>query len=105
LEHDAIIKHPWPTIDPTEAVVKLHTSYGDVDNHLTGKWGKSNHAYLITPEFAQMIINHCRMFEGQPADKMIGDKIVPWKYLNYVLVDRNSNRGRSTTVQIEHGRR
>jgi GR25 family glycosyltransferase involved in LPS biosynthesis len=104
LEHDAIITKPWPGIESFEYVTKLHTRYEDVNNHLTGKWGKSNHAYLISPINAKRIIDHTKLFEAQPADKMIGDKVVPWKYLDYTLVDRNANGGASTTVTVELGR-
>lgn len=104
LEHDAIVTDKWPNLDCSAHLIKLHTRYEDVENHLTGKWGKSNHAYLISPTQAKLIIEHTKLFEAQPADKMIGDKVVPWTYLDYTLVDRNPNRGVSTTVQIDRGR-
>lgn len=103
LEHDAVFKEAWKPIDPSTHLIKLHTEYWNKRNHITGTWGASTHAYTLSPIHARALIKFSTEHGARPTDVLIGDQVLPWRYLEYMMIDRNTD-SRSTTVNVNNGR-
>jgi len=93
LEHDAIIKSKWVSIDVSIALVKLHEDYsfkinsngwidpnGFVDSD-SGQASSSTHAYCITPEQANKLIYFAKTVGGYATDRMMGDRVLKIQHL------------------------
>lgn len=100
LEHDALVRDPWPDLDPREGVIKLHRPLKLKQNSLTGLWGTGAWAYLISPEDSLRLIEGSRRLGAQALDKMIGSELVRWRNLDWDLVEHNPDRRASTTSAI-----
>lgn len=83
LEHDAVINGDWKTIDLSKNLIKLHKRFKSlrVDED-SGKWGKSNHAYCLSPAHAKSLIDFSQTVGAFAVDVMIGDRVVPFDFLN-----------------------
>jgi GR25 family glycosyltransferase involved in LPS biosynthesis len=103
LEHDAIIQTQWQPVDASEKLTKLHTAYKDKENQHTGHWGASTHAYTLIPKQAKNLIDFSKQNGARPTDVLMGDRVVNWRYLDHMMVDRNSY-SYSTTVHVDRGR-
>ena len=100
LEHDAVVTAPWPDdIDVDSCIVKLYTEAPCKIKEGMGMWSKGAHAYTVTPQQAQQLIDRGRSFGASPVDKHIISKYAPWRFLEYNLVILNDKRGRSSTVR------
>jgi GR25 family glycosyltransferase involved in LPS biosynthesis len=111
LEHDAIIKYKWISIEVSDALVKLHEDYsfkidsrgwidpdGFVDSN-SGQASASTHAYCITPEQANKLIYFAKTVGGYATDRMMGDKVLPVIHMgNPTIVDRQNTH--STTENL-----
>lgn len=102
LEHDALVQEPWSPVSVDTHLTKLHTVYKDKENHLTGLWGASTHAYTLAPEHAKQLIDFSQANGARPTDVLMGSKVLAWRYLDHMMVDRNNSH--STTVHVERGR-
>jgi GR25 family glycosyltransferase involved in LPS biosynthesis len=101
LEHDAVVKGPWPeelNIEPS--IIKLYTTAHCKQNPITGAWSKGSHAYTLTPDQAKKLIDHAKTVGAVAVDKQIGSKACSWNFYQKDLVQLNPNRGRSTTSPI-----
>jgi len=96
LEHDALVTESWDTSIEFNGsdVIKLCVNQGSKVNEDTGHWGKWAGAYLINPIAASQLVNQCRT-ETHPADKIIGDRIVAWSWLDRPMFTHN--KAASTT--------
>lgn len=98
LEHDAVVTDRWPNdIDFNKQVVKLYRTAVCKTKPLFGTWSKGSHAYTLTPEQAERLINFARSNPVQAVDKHLADLIVPWSFYHSDLVVLNTNRGPSST--------
>lgn len=111
LEHDAIIKSKWVSIDASNALVKLHEDYsfkinsnGWIDPHGfvdsdSGQASSSTHAYCITPEQANKLICFAKTVGGYATDRMMGSKVLSLIHMgNPTIVARQNTY--STTENI-----
>jgi GR25 family glycosyltransferase involved in LPS biosynthesis len=82
LEHDAIIEKSWEAINIDKSLIKLHKNYRkDPKNYkwnhpICGQWSLSTHAYCITPNHAEILINSAKTLGAYPADVFIGSNII-----------------------------
>jgi GR25 family glycosyltransferase involved in LPS biosynthesis len=111
LEHDAIIKSKWVSIEVSSALVKLHEDYsfkidsngwidpdGFVDSD-SGQASASTHAYCITPEQANKLIHFAKNVGGYATDRMMGNKVFPVIHMgNPTIVARQNTY--STTENL-----
>lgn len=105
LEHDAVIEMKWKKVDVLTHLTKLHTEFKVKRNKFTGNWGDSTHAYTLSPNQANMLIEFSIKNGPFPTDVLIGDNVVSWRCLeNDNVVARNENRGISTTTFLEEAR-
>ena len=100
LEHDALVTAAWSYLDFSHALVKLYAPTGCKTNDITGMWSRGSHAYTITPQQASLLIDHAQQHGAQALDKHLGDRVVPWRFLEWDLVRLNPRRERSTTSRI-----
>lgn len=92
LEHDAIIESVWKELEITDSVIKLHEpvfsddptwKYPDPDSG----WGTcSTHAYCITPEHAEKLINFVKRVGGYATDRIIASYVVNVKHTTPTIV-------------------
>lgn len=102
LEHDALVMAPWPNdIDLDPQVIKLYTTAECKVNPAYGLWSKGSHAYTLTPQQAQQLIDHARKTSAQAVDKHLGDAVVSWRFYHQDLVVLHPGRGRSSTSRIK----
>ena len=98
LEHDAIVQGPWPTdLDFTQEIVKLYRTAPCKTKPELGVWSKGSHAYTVTPDQAQALIDRGHQWGASPVDKHIISGVIPWRFLDHDLVRLNPRRGPSTT--------
>jgi hypothetical protein len=96
LEHDAVIEDRWRSFN-LKSLTKLHENYSLNDrDHWTdedsGLGSSSLHAYCISPEAAQKMINFSRKVGAYAADRMIGDKVLAFEHLELpTLVSRQNS--------------
>jgi GR25 family glycosyltransferase involved in LPS biosynthesis len=105
LEHDGLITMPLPYI-PAKKIIKLHLRTYARKFHVdpdTGNWTNSAHAYLISPQNANKLINYTYQHGVIPVDILIGDNVVEFEHLNYDLVKLNPITRLSTTTEINAG--
>jgi len=98
LEHDAVVTAPWPDdIDIDSCIVRLYTTSSCKTKPGLGTWSKGAHAYTVTPQQAQQLIDRGRTFGASPVDKHIISEHIPWRFLGYDLVTLNSKYSVSST--------
>ena len=87
LEHDAVIQEPWKPIDIDRSLIKLHRHYRKDPNNskwkhaVTGWWSPSTHAYCITPDHANTLIESAKRIGAYPADMFMGSNVISVKLL------------------------
>jgi GR25 family glycosyltransferase involved in LPS biosynthesis len=102
MEHDAVVNDIWPDdLDISNGVVKLFNTAECKVNPAFGRWSKGAHAYTLTPNQAQRLIDHARQHGAQAVDKHLGDLVVPWFFYSRDLVTLNPRRGPSSTSPIK----
>jgi hypothetical protein len=94
LEHDAIIQGLWQPLELTDSIIKLHRYYKQknpkYDND-TGLWSASGHAYCLSPTHANILIEFVKNKGAFEVDRIIGDKVIPFKHLGKPsLVERQN---------------
>jgi glycosyl transferase family 25 len=103
LEHDAIIQGPWQPLELTDSIIKLHRYYKQKNpkyDEDTGLWSASGHAYCLSPAHADTLIKFVKNKGAFEADRIIGDKVIPFKHLGKPsLVERQNEY--STTTNLE----
>lgn len=100
-EHDALVTEPWPNdLDFDNQLVKLYHTAECKVNPAFGLWSKGAHAYTLTPNQANTLINHARQHGAQAVDKHLGTSVLPWTFYSRDLVILNPRRGRSTTSAL-----
>ena len=83
LEHDAIIQTNWRPLEINNALIKLHSHYRKDPNSIkwkhpiTGQWSPSTHAYCLTPNHAEILINAAKSLGAYSADVHMGSNIIP----------------------------
>jgi hypothetical protein len=101
LEHDAVIKQSWKPLELGDSLIKLHRHYSgkkikyDDDS---GHWSKSGHAYCISPNHAQTLINFVNKVGAYEVDIIMGDKVLPVQHLSPSWVERQNSY--STTENL-----
>lgn len=101
LESDVIITGYLPKLDLESSIVKLHHNRSTKTSDVTGTWTKGAYAYAISPRFAGMLVEKFYQVPIKPADKAIGDKIVPFIHLDKPIVEHRGV-GPSTTAGTWH---
>lgn len=98
LEHDAVIQSQWKEIAIDKSLLKLHMHYRKDPtsykwNHsVTGIWSPSTHAYCITPDHAEILINCAKNIGSYPADMFMGSNVISVALLGPPeLVSRQNN--------------
>lgn len=99
LEHDAVITAPWPDLDISKAVIKLHSETKTKHKSTVGRWSTGAWAYTLTPLQAQALLTGYASVGAMAADKLIGTNLVPWRFLDWDLVEHNSEPHISTVSQ------
>ena len=98
LEHDAVAQAAWPQdLDMTQGIVKLYRQAACKTKPGLGTWSKGSHAYTITPEQAQALLDRAHTWGASPVDKHMISNEIPWRFLDQDLVLLNQRRGPSTT--------
>jgi glycosyl transferase family 25 len=102
LEHDAIIQDQWQPLEINDSIIKLHRYYKQkrpkYDDD-TGLWSASGHAYCLLPSHADILIKFVKNKGAFEVDRIIGDKVIPFKHLGKPsLVERQNSF--STTENI-----
>jgi hypothetical protein len=103
LEHDAVINQPWQPVN-LDSLTKLHENYSAKKAH---KWydqdsgfnSSSTHAYCLSPEQANKLVNFSKSVGAFATDRMIGDKVLSYKHTTPSIVDRQNTF--STTGFLE----
>ena len=102
LEHDAVIQGQWQPLEINESIIKLHRYYKQKNpkyDEDTGLWSASGHAYCLLPTHANILIKFVKNKGAFEADRIIGDKVIPFKHLGKPsLVERQNSF--STTENI-----
>lgn len=102
LEHDAIIQDYWNPIEIDNSIIKLHRYYKQKNpkyDEDTGLWSASGHAYCLLPTHADTLIKFVKNKGAFEVDRIIGDKVIPFKHLGKPsLVERQNTY--STTMEI-----
>jgi glycosyl transferase family 25 len=102
LEHDAVIQSRWQPLEINDSIIKLHRYYKQKNPKYdddTGLWSASGHAYCLLPEHANILIKFVKNKGAFEADRIIGDKVIPFKHLGKPsLVERQNTY--STTEQL-----
>lgn len=97
LESDVVIKDFIPVLPLDNYVVKLHINRSTKTSLTTGIWSKGAYAYAIHPKYARQIVSAFDNIAIKPADKAIGDRIVPFIHLDIPIVE-HLGIGPSTTA-------
>lgn len=107
LEHDAIINKEWPILEIDNAIIKLHKHYRkDPENlkwnhSVTGQWSPSTHAYCITPQLCNILINTAKSLGAYPADVFMGRNIISVQLLGEPeLVSRQDSYSTTENINI-----
>jgi len=102
LEHDAVIQAPWFPLEINDSIIKLHRYYKQKNpkyDEDTGLWSASGHAYCLLPKHADILIKFVKNKGAFEVDRIIGDKVIPFKHLGKPsLVERQNSF--STTENI-----
>jgi hypothetical protein len=102
LEHDAVIQDKWQTLEIENSIIKLHRYYKQKNpkyDEDTGLWSASGHAYCLLPTHANILIKFVKNKGAFEVDRIIGDKVIPFKHLGKPsLVERQNSF--STTEKI-----
>jgi hypothetical protein len=102
LEHDAVIQGQWQPLEMDDSIIKLHRYYKQKNPKYdddTGLWSASGHAYCLLPAHANTLIKFVKNKGAFEADRIIGDKVIPFKHLGKPsLVERQNSF--STTENI-----
>ena len=102
LEHDAVIQGQWQPLEINKSIIKLHRYYKQKNpkyDEDTGLWSASGHAYCLLPTHANILIKFVKNKGAFEADRIIGDKVIPFKHLGKPsLVERQNSF--STTENI-----
>jgi glycosyl transferase family 25 len=102
LEHDAVIQDKWQPLEINDSIIKLHRYYKQKNpkyDEDTGLWSASGHAYCLLPAHANTLIKFVKNKGAFEADRIIGDKVIPFKHLGKPsLVERQNSF--STTENI-----
>lgn len=101
LEHDTLVQGAWPVdLDISDSIVKLYRSAPCKTKPNLGTWSKGSHAYSVTPDQADHLIERARRWGASPVDKHIISGDIPWRFLDQDLVLLNPRRGSSTTSHL-----
>jgi GR25 family glycosyltransferase involved in LPS biosynthesis len=102
LEHDAIIQDYWQSLEISDSIIKLHRYYKEKNpkyDEDTGLWSASGHAYCLLPKHATILVEFVKHKGAFEVDRIIGDKVIPFKHLGKPsLVERQNSF--STTENI-----
>jgi hypothetical protein len=102
LEHDAVIQDRWQPLEINDSIIKLHRYYKQKKpkyDEDTGLWSASGHAYCLLPKHADTLIKFVKNNGAFEVDRIIGDKVIPFKHLGKPsLVERQNSF--STTENI-----
>jgi hypothetical protein len=102
LEHDAVIQALWQPLEINDSIIKLHRYYKQKNPKYdddTGLWSASGHAYCLLPTHANILIKFVKNKGAFEADRIIGDRVIPFKHLGKPsLVERQNTY--STTEQL-----
>lgn len=96
LESDAVIISELPELDLSEKLLRLHAERGNKKSKATGIWGLGAFGYALSPTHAKQLIDGAKTIGVKPVDKLIGNKIVDWGYVDVPLL-KHEKLGRSTT--------
>jgi hypothetical protein len=102
LEHDAVIQALWQPLEINDSIIKLHRYYKQKNpkyDEDTGLWSASGHAYCLLPKHATILVEFVKHKGAFEVDRIIGDKVIPFKHLGKPsLVERQNSF--STTENI-----
>jgi hypothetical protein len=102
LEHDAVIQGQWQPLELNDSIIKLHRYYKQKNpkyDEDTGLWSASGHAYCLLPKHANILIDFVKNKGAFEVDRIIGDKVIPFKHLGKPsLIERQNSF--STTENI-----
>jgi hypothetical protein len=103
LEHDAIINQTWQPVN-LDSLTKLHENYTIKFAHKlvdqdSGFSSSSTHAYCLSTGQASKLVNFSKSVGAFATDRMIGDKVLPYKHTTPSIVDRQNTF--STTGFLE----
>jgi hypothetical protein len=102
LEHDAVIQGMWQPLEIKKSIIKLHRYYKQKNPKYdddTGLWSASGHAYCLLPKHANILIEFVKNKGAFEVDRIIGDKVIPFKHLGKPsLIERQNSF--STTENI-----
>lgn len=102
LEHDAVIQGQWQPLELNDSIIKLHRYYKHKNpkyDEDTGLWSASGHAYCLLPKHADILIKFVKNKGAFEVDRIIGDKVIPFKHLGKPsLIERQNSF--STTENI-----
>jgi len=96
LEDDVDIITEWQSFDYQKDLVKLHAKRKHNEHPIVGSWSPGAFGYWISPSGANKLITFAKHNGPKYADKMIGDKILDWTYVDHPLIKLRAKQGSST---------